>query len=243
MKQRIYLVLWVVCGLGCLNGCFFKPKTVNPMPMSVEGLNQGTKRLMLLFPGMGDRLGRFEEAGFQAMAKKYPTVMADVAIVELDAHFGYYPSGELAGRIKADVLDKYPDYKVTVVGTSLGGFGAQLIARNFPNRVDQMVLIAPYMGGRSVIKRIATQGTAIQPGDSERKKQTLSNWQYLFEVLENKSVDVSFLVGASDRLRRGLEVVEKQAPTVNIIELPGGHKWHVWMALWEAWLQQKQGSR
>lgn len=194
---------------------------------------------MLLLPGMGDRLGIFEKQGFQALAQRYATVMENVTIVELDAHFGYYPSGELLGRIKEDVMDVYPDLPVTVVGTSLGGFGAQLIARGFSDRVDHLILIAPYMGPRKVINRVAKEGPALRPGDKGRDREVLLNWSYLMNALETGHPRLDVLVGEADAMKRGLDMWEQRSPKLRVISMPGGHKWRIWIQLWETWLKEE----
>lgn len=218
-------------------GCYFFAKTTAPMPSSISGLDLETQRLVLLFPGLGDRMGKFEKEGFQKLARDYPSVFDQAAFVELDAHFRYYPSGQLMERIEQDVLKRFPDKKITVVGTSLGGFGAQIIARHFPDRVDQLILIAPYMGDGKLIRRVAEVGTELRPDDSPKAQQTLKNWAFLIQAAEVGHPRVDVLVGNEDKLRRGIEILKSKAPQIPILELPGGHKWDVWMALWETWLK------
>jgi len=224
------------------SGCYFRPETQIPMPAKWSDRPEPGDRLMLFLPGMGDRIGVFEREGMLELAKAYPKVTEKVVFVTLDAHFGYYPEGTLVERVREDVLARYPNYPVTLVGTSLGGFGAQVLARNFPERVDRLVLIAPYMGNRGLIRRVKTKGFDARPDDSDVDREALLNWQFLIEAAAAGRPSVSVLVGADDRLRRGIEILAEKAPQIEIIQRPGGHKWKVWKQLWDQWLAKRSAE-
>ena len=241
-KLACLAFLWLL-----VPGCYFRPKTEIPMPSKWSGDPEPGDRLMLFLPGMGDRIGVFEREGFQEMAHSFPAVTEHVVMVELDAHFGYYPKGILVPRVREDVLARYPDHKVTLVGTSLGGFGAQVLARNLSGQVDRLVLIAPFMGGRGLIRRIQAEGLAVKEGDSGVDREALLNWRFLLEAAKTGQPEVTILVGEDDRLRRGIEVLTQKAPQIEMVVLPGGHKWRVWKQLWQRWLESRSenmnGSR
>ena len=85
-----------------LVGCYGFRQVVEPVPVVWHQLgDESAHGLLVLLPGLGDRLGAFASAGFVS-------ALADAGVafdaVEVDAHIGYYRAGKLADTLHTDVV-------------------------------------------------------------------------------------------------------------------------------------------
>lgn len=225
---RFSLLALLIPNLAC-----FKPKAVRPMPLDIRGDAAQAERLWMFLPGRFDRVGDWTEKGFLVTAQEKQTLAAKSLWVGTDAHIGYYLNGSVAKQLNEDVLTRFPDQPVTVVGISMGGMGALWLARSFPERIDQIVLFAPYLGGRKVIERVIEGDLDDRPDDSNRIKALLANWRFL---LSQPDADIHILAGDRDRLSPLLDVARERLAHLHYHEIPGGHDWETWNQLWRDWL-------
>jgi pimeloyl-ACP methyl ester carboxylesterase len=161
-----------------LPGCsYLRPATI-PMPAERYAGAPSTERRLLLLPGRGDRSVDFERHGFIAAARE-AGISAD--IVAADAHLGYYHDRSVAERLVTDLLAPTGAHPYTVTfaaGISLGGLGSLILAREYPDAVQGLVLIAPYLGPDELVAEIDAAGglaawTPRRTGDFE------GVWQWL----------------------------------------------------------------
>jgi pimeloyl-ACP methyl ester carboxylesterase len=114
---------------------------------SIEGAGAET---VLLVMGLGGRAADWGTAFPGALATRYRVVRFDNRGVGKSpkAAAGYSLS-DLADDAVA-VLDAVGAAKAHVIGISMGGMIAQLVALEHPERVDKLVLMATHAGGSSV---------------------------------------------------------------------------------------------
>jgi 3-oxoadipate enol-lactonase len=114
---------------------------------SVEGSGDET---VLLIMGLGGRAADWGTAFPGALAKHYRVVRFDNRGVGKSpkAALGYSLS-DLAGDAVA-VLDAVGADKAHVIGISMGGMIAQLVALEYPQRVGKLVLMSTHMGGPNI---------------------------------------------------------------------------------------------
>lgn len=112
---------------------------------SVEG-PPGPETVLLIM-GLGSRAADWGAAFPAALAERYRVVRFDNRGVGASprAQAGY-GLGDLA-RDATAVLDAVGAARAHVVGISMGGMIAQLVALDHPARVDRLVLIATHFGG------------------------------------------------------------------------------------------------
>ncbi len=196
-------------------------------------------RQVVLLPGFMDDETLFRTHGFPESAARHNDLTAGWVWTALDAHVGYYRTGQMPERFRQEVLAVHPDAPVTLFGASFGGFGALYLARNFPEQCDQLVLAAPYLGGRGLLKRLIDQGADNVQPKNRREAEVIANWRFLLEAERRGTPDVTILIGERDRLMPAVELLRTQAPSLKVKTAPGGHKWVVWRALFADWLAEQ----
>ncbi len=124
------LALLVVLMTGTLFGC--SPSRPTKVPIDTlfygtGGENGGT--LIVFLPGYGSAARDFEKNGFvETVRAQNPSI----DVTSVDAHFGYYKERTLVERLRQDAIhpamqSRYEE--IWIVGTSMGGLGAVLFAR------------------------------------------------------------------------------------------------------------------
>ena len=210
--------------------------------------------LVVMLPGAYSLPQEFVDEGFvKALAQRRMAV--DVRV--LDSHLGYFNDGSILRRLRDDVLApaRAQGYaQVWLVGISLGGFGALGYAaehgREAGHGVDGVLAIAPYLGSRRVLGEIASAGgaqawarspavlaeglaSAVPPTTPDTAERSLWRW---LGAPPTGSVPVHLGYGREDRLREGQVLLAAALPATRVTDLPGGHDWPPWRALWTQWL-------
>ncbi|HLT38875.1 MAG TPA: alpha/beta hydrolase [Enhygromyxa sp.] len=231
--------------LLCMLGACASAELQSPIPTIGYPNHEPARTLVVMLPGAGDRVGVFDEHGFV-------TAMRDsgmtVDVLEVDAHFGYYKTRTLLERIEQDVLapnrDKYDE--LWLVGISLGGFGALLTAWTYPEDVDGMILMAPYMGRRKTLNTISKAGglEAWQPPATVDREDgwDIELWRMLKQIAEADGVGkpkLYLMYGEDDFGARAHDMLAAALPASQVRRIPGGHAWTTWEALWLAFVQER----
>ena len=217
-----------------LAGCVL-PKATTPIALDFSGEPEKAERLLILLPGMGDRVDTFRDHGMFTLADQYPNKLEGTVLVGMDAHFGYYRQRQLPTRFREDVLSLWPDHDITLVGMSLGGFGSLLLARRHPDRIREVILIAPFLGKRKFLKRVLAGDLEARPDDDSLERELVEIWTFL---LGDQRPKITLLYGEKDRMAPALKILTEKVPEIETRTIPGGHKWKVWISLWEQWLAE-----
>jgi esterase/lipase superfamily enzyme len=127
-------------------------------------------------------------------------------------------------------------------GVSLGGFMALRFAAQYPDALDGLCLLAPYLGSRIVareieahIDRAAWHAEPVDEDDGERRI-----WRYVATLEQGASATRVFLgYGENDRFADTQRVLARLLPRAHdgVRVIPGGHDWQVWRALWLEFLR------
>lgn len=231
VKNVLFLTLlsWLSAGCSSLRAAKVPMSSVrfaNAGPQAARGA-------IVLLPGFGDRPQTFAERGFvDALRRLAP----DYDIVAADAHFGYYRKRSVIERLEHDVIAplRAQGYReLWLAGASMGGFGGVGYARKHPEHVAGLLLFAPYMGPRNVVKEVSRVGLcAYQPPAPYVDDQdgfARANFAYLREVACGPSkVAVWLAVGDSDSLLPANKLLGDALRSERFVVLPGGHGWSVW---------------
>lgn len=190
----------------------------------------------MLLPGRRDHARDFERFGFGEMARQAGTPFE---IVAADVGLPRYMRRTVVTALERDVIGPArvarPDRPIWLGGISLGALGAVLYAREHPDHVDGLVLIAPYLGEPEVIQEIEAAGgltawappTAIADDDPGRKA-----WSFLKEEVASGRRAIVLAYGADDRLAPAARLLASVLPEDRVVVVPGGHRWSVWRELW-----------
>jgi hypothetical protein len=194
------------------------------------------RRLVVVLPGRADDLHDLQES---AIAQAVQSAWPDADVVLTGLALGYYLQGRAAQRLHDEVVvpARRRGYaQVWLVGASLGGMGAVLYDRSYPDRVDGIVLLAPYLGNSRLLSEIrAAGGVSAWHAPAGGEGISLSNFQQeLWRHLQSWSHrpaatrKIWLVYGSRDPLREAMPLLAPLLPPGHVLLREGGHDWHVW---------------
>lgn len=231
-----------------LGGCGLLPRGSEvPMPLLREAAASAkqAETLVVMLPGRFDRPQDFVREGLVADLKRR---RADVDVLLVDAHLGYYMDRSVLDRLREDVVRpaRRQGYRqVWLAGISLGGFGAlgytARHGREAGGEVDGVLAIAPYLGSNEVIGAIGRSGGAQRWLASPARLQAVDLeqdvWQWLAQPPAG-APPVFLGFGRGDRMGAAHRLAAGLLPNGRVMQVDGGHDWAPWRALWQQWLAQ-----
>lgn len=223
---------------GLLTSCYPVGNPEHPIPTALVPADGHAQRLVVILPGRGDDLASLSKRG---MAKIIQQAWPHTDVELTGLTMGYYTAGNAIQRLHDEVIEpaRQRGYKqVWLLGISLGGLGTLLYDRQYPDQVDGMILLSPYLGEDAIHKQIVASGglahwrplsTAANSDDNWQLKQ-VQLWTFLHSWTTHPSrVDHVWLgYGDHDRLRGGIDLLAPTLPQNHVLLLPGGHNWKVW---------------
>ena len=118
---------------------------------------------------------------------------------------------------------------------SMGGMGALMHERLYPGDVDGLLLLAPYLGDRAILKEIRDAGGLAQWTPGPVQPVTAKTWQReLWRHLQGWGRDsartrqVWLAYGDRDRLRDAIALLTPLLPADHVMVRSGGHTWTGW---------------
>jgi pimeloyl-ACP methyl ester carboxylesterase len=222
-----------LAALGMIGACTpISRPAETPIPMRTYGNLATANEIFVLLPGLHDEMDSFEKAGFLDGGRDVSSRRKKIAFVAVDAHFGYYRDRSIDRRLKEDVLDRFTGKKVTLVGVSLGGFGALVTARRHTGSADRIVLLAPFLGRPEDIKRITRDSNAGPSGEVEA--EIFAVWRWLKSGADG--IPIALLYGRNDRFSIAYDHLASTAHHIDLRTIQGGHDWRTWNRLWADWM-------
>lgn len=202
-----------------------------------------TDTLAILLPGAYDAPEDFLREGFVTAVRERQLPL-DLQLV--DAHLGYYGDRSVIERLRRDVVlpARQAGYRrIWLVGISLGGFGALAYAMDHGSDIEGLFLLAPYLGTRGVQKEIDASGGLLrwQPGAAATDEDERRLWLWLAQRAKNQGAaqpPIWMSYGRDDRFAPAHRLLATALPAAHSRELPGGHDWTAWRALWDAFLDR-----
>ncbi|NIL94172.1 MAG: alpha/beta fold hydrolase [Woeseiaceae bacterium] len=218
-----------------LAGCFGMAPTEVPIP-SVETVNPASRNntLVVMLPGRGDRADAFIREGFEVAGQRN-----GFDTIAVDAHLGYYMQRSLLDRLHEDIVAPAiaAGYsKIWMLGISMGGLGSLLYASEYPEQVDGVILLAPFLGDRSAIETIVESGPLEEwNGEGEGLKDyEIAIWTWIRDARRNSGVTPLILgYGLSDGMAEGYDRLIDVIRPAGVYTREGGHKWTTWKPLWD----------
>lgn len=211
------------------------PRT--PMPMIEYDAAGAARALVVLLPGRLSAPGDFERHGLLAAVRR---ARPDADIVAVDAHLGYYRAGVIRERLWRDVLQpatlRYEE--IWLVGVSLGGVGALAMTVTHGEALDGVVVLAPYLGPKALIRDIQDAGgphgwSARHPDDPIE-----GMWEHFRDRAAEPAAPPIFLgFGSDDRRATDHRLFAELLVPRRVVERPGGHRWPVWVGVFESLLE------
>ncbi len=217
-----------------LTSCAALRPPVEPLSQVEFARPESAKRLVVLLPGRRSKPEAFDRYGFVAALQ---AARPDTAIVAVDSHLGYFRARTIRERLFQDVLEPARERydEVWLVGTSLGGLGALSMTVFRPEMVTGVVLLAPYLGPEALLEEIEASGGAElwEPSDPDDLISRL--WSLVRDQQAVGGGPEMYLgFGQSDRLAPAARQLAQLLPEDRVVEIPGGHRWPIWLDLFEA---------
>jgi pimeloyl-ACP methyl ester carboxylesterase len=170
-------------------------------------------------------------------------IRADMVAVE--AHYGYYARRTAVTRLREDVIAPAlaQGYRqIWLVGVSMGGLGALLYVRDYPDDITGVVALAPFLGDTDIITEINAAGGVQQwqPATIALDDYQRQLWQWLKTHLARPKGGTEFYLGygQQDRFALAHQLLATSLPATQVFTNVGGHDWQTWRPLWQAFLKQ-----
>lgn len=215
-----------------LTGCYYLQSTSIPIPtihypqQHANKEHKSAQQLMVLLPGIGDRASEFEKHGVIEMIRaNYP----NMDIVAVEAHFKYYESRTIIKRLRQDVIKPALDAgysEIYLGGISLGGIGSLLYLKNYPNEIDKVFILAPYLGDAQDYNYLIENTAAPQ------EPRDVNIWPWLTQLPDTTKNKIYLAYGTEDKFAIPNGLLAKQLPPAHTVTQIGKHNWKTWAQLW-----------
>ncbi|MCE5233045.1 MAG: alpha/beta hydrolase [Mizugakiibacter sp.] len=246
-KRALRLALALLGSLA-LAGCLDAGTIRRPLPSrTFAAPHLGPAHvLVVVLPGRGDDLAALERAGIVgAIQDAWPD--ADVTLTA--AGMPYYRAGLMPHALRRDVIApaRTRGYRaIWLLGASLGGMGEVLYARDYPQEISGMIMLAPYLGDAGTTDAIRAAGglRAWDPGPAPPAVNGGNYQRELWRSVRGWLAQPGFAArvwvgcGSDDPFMRNLPLLREALPSDHVIERPGGHRWSVWVPLARSLLQR-----
>jgi pimeloyl-ACP methyl ester carboxylesterase len=229
--------------LGCFIGLLYPAPPKMRTSTHFAEAAKPTRCLMVFLPGFKDDETTFAKEGFlKALDDRHLPVDSIAA----DLSIGYYPRREVVSRLREDVIEPLESrhYKqIWLVGVSMGGLGAILLARDMFPRVAGLVLFSPYLGDiddHPLLAEIDSAGGLLQwPAEEmQHEEQERGVWRFLKLIAEHPHAPPTVYLAAGDKdpLNLSNRLLGNALPPDRVFVTDGGHNWGPWVTLWSKFL-------
>ncbi len=248
-RSRRVLVPTLLACLLTLVGCAAGGDVSKPVPTTFIAAPQPAHRLVVMLPGRSDSLQGLTDTGIAGIIQQsWPD--ADVLLTGLTMPF--YRQGRVAQRLHDEVIEpaRRTSYgQVWLAGISLGGMGALLYDSAYPDQIDGLLLLSPYLGEDAIHQQIRQAGglAAWQAGPAQAiGPDTFQHelWRSLQAWSQRPQHTGSTWVayGADEPFRQPIELMTPLLPADHVIMLPGKHNWKLWKPAMRALLERTESA-
>ena len=239
IARKIIRLSLCVLTFGVLTACLPGGPAQTKIPFEqVQAVRPADKQvLVVVLPGRGDDVANIKASG---IAEAIQSAMPDADVVLTGISLAYYMEGRMPQRLHEEIIlpARERGYKeIWLVGASMGGMGALMYDRQYPGDVTGLVLLAPFLGGREVLKQIDVAGGLDKweagpvPAAVDKNNFDRELWRYLktwHDQSSTRNNNVWLAYGKSDRLSAAMPPLQKLVKSDHVFVREGGHAWVVW---------------
>jgi hypothetical protein len=233
-----------------LAACTARGDPARPIPTAFLASPQPATRVFVILPGRSDDLGRLRRSG---AAEAIQSTWPDTDVVFAELTLDYYLKSDAPRRLHDEVIAplRARGYReVWLAGASLGGLGSLVYDRTYPQDIDGLVLLAPYLGDAPIIEEITAQGGVASWRPPSPESPSPQNWQrdlwrhvQVWSRDPTRTRNVWLAYGKEDRLRIAQPLLEPFLASDHVLVRPGGHSWDVWAPVLREILQAQVQAR
>jgi len=192
---------------------------------------------MVWLPGAYHVALDFLAAGFPEAARARRLAL-DLNFVDLELE--HVNDRSALKRLRSELVlpAREAGISVWLGGISLGGLFALNYAAAYPDELDGLCLLAPYLGNRMLITEIAqAPGVAEwQPGVLAQIDEERRIWAYIKNHRSGTRPRLHLGFGQGDRFSAAHGLMAAALPADAVDVVAGGHEWSTWTRLWENFL-------
>lgn len=235
----VVLLVW-----GTITGCaYFGTNAPLKMLRYQANDDKPCKNLIIMLHSRGDSHDGLAKEGFIADLQKR---RLPYDIIVPYAHLGYYWAETLVPRLKEDIVEpaKASGYqRICIVGLSMGGLGALMYLRQYPEDIDGVYAIAPFLGYSGIVDEVADQGGIYRwqagPYDSEKDWQRMF-WDFLKTYAEKPEQKKAIYLGygEQDSFNKAHLLLKEVLPPSRTYVIQGGHDSATMRTLWQMFLDE-----
>jgi pimeloyl-ACP methyl ester carboxylesterase len=204
--------------------------------------NPTGRSLVIMLPGANIRPSDFESEGL-VPALHERSSLADAVTLRLD--LADYVEPDFPAQLHEGVIApalRQGYARISLMGISLGGMGALLYARTYPEHTGSVILLAPFLATRGAIAEVIAAGglAAWNPGQDVQGniERGLLAWlkSPAFEAVIRPRLILGY--GTEDRFAAASTLLAGVMPSDRVIAVAGGHDWTTWVRLWRRILDE-----
>lgn len=238
----------MLAALLALGGCAASGDISKPVPSAFYPAPQSAQRTVVMLPGIADDLAALQK---RQVASRIQRTWPDADVVLTGLTLPFYQQGKAAQRLRDEVIQRYrkSDQALWLVGISLGGMGALIYDRQYPDDAAGLLLMSPYLGEEGILESIRAAGglTYWKPGATQKigsSNYQLELWRYLkgWSARPQRTQTVWLAYGAEEKFRKSNEMIAPLLPAGHVIMLQGKHDWDLWRRAFPALLKRAQTS-
>ena len=238
---RLFRWLSYAVWILLLGGCAFTREAKVPMEsMLSQRSATPSKTLIVFLPGSQEVPQDVINQGFVAQVRARG-IDADVMVI--DSHIGYFRNRTFDVRIHDDIIEparKKGYQSIWLAGISLGGFGSLMYALTYPNEIDGIFALAPFIASNAVFDEVIDAGglarwTPAEPLGADDYQRALLKWLKGYidpQTAREKRPKLYIGFGVEDGFARFTKVVGPMLPPEQMLSAPGGHDWPPWKQMW-----------
>ncbi|HTH99636.1 MAG TPA: alpha/beta fold hydrolase [Acidisoma sp.] len=193
--------------------------------------------LLVMLPGAGIAADDFADHGFIAAVQgRVPTL----DIVALRPDIELYLDGNIAPVLHEGIIVPAVASgirRIWLLGLSLGGMGALLYSSAYPDLVEGLVLLAPFLGTHGTMAELTRAGRFVdwsaKGSAATAPERQLLTW-IQGHLRAGRTTPKLFLGHATrDRFAAGHRLLAAALPASQVVEVDGVHNWAAWTQAWQ----------
>lgn len=203
---------------------------------STSSINEKRESLVVLFPGFKGKGIHYEQQGILDAMREHG-FEADLMTINVKPRI--YFDDDFADTVRKDIMlpAKSKGYKyIYLMGISMGGHGVLLYATKYPEDIDALFVVSPFISG-SVQSNAIVKAGGIENWDDcpfLGWDHACRLWKSLKEYVSNpkRGSNVFLGYGNDDIFVKQCRILAGLLPPENVFTVDGEHDWVTWKKLW-----------